>query len=133
MDRRVRTALFCKIALVALTLRAAPSLAADAKPASTPPSVDKASETFRSFLDDEWRWAMTQSPEWATQVGFPGQNRRWTDMSPSAIEQRDQHAREALRRLVAIPRAALGGGEQLDYDLFKRRLELEIEGQKFKG
>ena len=37
---------------------------------------------FRAFLDEDWKRAMVDQPEGATWLGFPGQNRRWTDNSP---------------------------------------------------
>ena len=40
--------------------------------------------------------------------------------------------RETLKRLQAIPRAQLSAADQLNYDLFKRDLDTEIEGHKFK-
>jgi hypothetical protein len=34
---------------------------------------------FRAFLDEDWKRAMVDQPETATWLGFPGQNRRWSD------------------------------------------------------
>ena len=44
-----------------------------------------AAEKFRGFLDADWRRWMTEYPEVATHVGFPGQDDRWTDDSPAGI------------------------------------------------
>src|SRR5947209_1605452 len=32
-----------------------------------------------------WEYTMTEYPEFATDVGYPGQNARWTDNSPAAV------------------------------------------------
>jgi hypothetical protein len=43
---------------------------------------------FRAFLDEDWKRWMQDYPEFATVVGFPGQNRRWTDDSAPGFEAR---------------------------------------------
>ncbi len=86
---------------------------------------------LRRLLDVRWRQQMTDSPESATYVGFPGQNARWTDLSPAAIERRKRGLQEPLRALQSIARARLAPADRLDYDLFRRALEQGIEGTQF--
>ncbi len=86
---------------------------------------------LRRLLDLRWRQAMTDSPETATYVGFPGQNDRWTDLSLPAIERRKQQLREPLGALTSIDRARLGPADRLNYDLFRRALEQALEGTRF--
>ncbi len=86
---------------------------------------------LRRLLDLRWRQVMTDSPETATYVGFPGQNDRWTDLSLPAIQRRKEQLREPLRVLTSIDRARLGPAERLDYDLFRRALEQALEGTRF--
>lgn len=86
---------------------------------------------LRAMLDAEWRYWITQYPELATQVGFPGQDDRWTDYSPAAIEAREAHLRESAQRLAAMDRTTLSAGEQLDYDLYRQLVETAIEGLAF--
>ena len=62
---------------------------------------------LRAQLDDDWKYWMSEYPELATSIGYPGQNRRWTDYSQTG----DRRARPAclktsLERLSAIDRAA---------------------------
>jgi uncharacterized protein (DUF885 family) len=83
------------------------------------------------LLDVRWRQQMTDSPETATYVGFPGQNGRWTDLSLAAIERRERELREPLRVLRSIERARLGPTDRLTYDLFRRAVEQQIEGARF--
>ena len=40
-----------------------------------------AADVLRAQLDKDWKYWMTQYPELATSVGYPGQNARWTDYS----------------------------------------------------
>ncbi|MGH7630170.1 MAG: DUF885 domain-containing protein [Gemmatimonadales bacterium] len=86
---------------------------------------------LRRLLEVRWRQLMTDSPETATFVGFPGQNARWTDLSLAAIERRKRQLREPLRALRSIDRARLAAAERLDYDLFRRALDRAIEGTRF--
>ena len=95
------------------------------------PQIDPRVSPLRALLDAEWRYWLTQYPELATQVGFPGQDDRWTDYSPPAIEAREAHLRESAQRLAAIDRTALAAAEQLDYDLYRQLVETAIEGLAF--
>ena len=83
---------------------------------------------FRAYLAEDWKRWMTEYPEWATAVGYPGQNRRWTDDSPEAIERRKQHLRGSLAQLKAFSREDLSTAEQLNYDLYRELLETAEEG-----
>ncbi len=75
---------------------------------------------------------MQEYPEWATSVGHPGNNDRWTDISLSAFARRYEHKKEALERLLKIDRSGLDKKEQLNYDLYLHDLKLDIEGERFK-
>src|SRR5437899_5109858 len=79
-----------------------------------------------------WEYLMTEFPEFATYVGYPGQNARWTDNSLQAIERRKRELEEPLAVVKAIRRERLSAPDRLNYDLFRRRLEREIEGNRFK-
>jgi len=95
------------------------------------PQANPRVSPLRVLLDAEWRYWMTQYPELATQVGFPGQDDRWTDYSPPAIEARETHLRESAQRLAAMDRTTLAAGEQLDYDLYRQLVETAIDGLAF--
>ena len=88
-------------------------------------------QRLRQFLTEDWKRWMTEYPEVATAVGYPGQNRRWTDYSPAAIEQRNQHPRQSLKALLQIDRSKLPPPEQLNYDLYKKLVENSIEGERY--
>ncbi len=86
-------------------------------------------QLLRQFLTDDWKRWMAEYPEVATGVGYPGQNGRWRDDSPAAIEHRNQHPRQSLEALLAIERSKLPPDEQLNYDLYRSLLESAVEGE----
>ncbi|HEY6066069.1 MAG TPA: DUF885 domain-containing protein, partial [Thermoanaerobaculia bacterium] len=90
-----------------------------------------ASKEVAKFFDDEWEYGLREYPERATYLGDPRYNDRLTDLSFDAIERRNRHDQEALARLKKIDRASLSDEDRLSFDLYQRRLELAIEGQKF--
>jgi uncharacterized protein (DUF885 family) len=72
---------------------------------------------LHAALDAAWRQIMTESPEWATQAGYPGQNRRWTDYSPAGFERRRRVFTEIQRGLGGIRRDQLNEADRLSYDV----------------
>jgi uncharacterized protein (DUF885 family) len=91
----------------------------------------KAAREFRAYLEKDWKRWMEQYPEAATSVGFPGQNRRWSDDSEAGIEARIRHLQESLAELRSISRDALPVEEQLNYDLYRELLETAAEGLQY--
>ena len=91
------------------------------------------SERLHKLFDINWEYRMIEYPEYATYVGYPGQNHRWTDNSLEAIERRKRELRDPLRVLETIDRSELSEVAQLNCDLFKRNIEIRIEGTRFKS
>jgi len=79
-----------------------------------------------------WEYLMTEYPEFATYVGYPGQNARWTDNSLEAIERRKRELQEPLSVVKAMRRDRLSPADRLNYDLFRRGLDEQIQGTRFK-
>ncbi len=94
-------------------------------------SPGTADKQLRQLFESDWRDLMRESPEWATWAGEPGQNGRWSDLSPAGIAKARQHAKDYLRKLKAIPRAQVSAAERLNYDLAVRDTEESIKGQAF--
>jgi uncharacterized protein (DUF885 family) len=88
-------------------------------------------EAFRAQLDDDWKFWMAQYPEIATAVGYPGQNARWTDYAPAAIERRDNYLKKSLMRAGSIDPGALPAADQLNYTLYKDLLQTAVDGLQF--
>jgi uncharacterized protein (DUF885 family) len=91
-----------------------PSLAADVR--------------LNAFLAAEWAHALARSPETASYQGDRSGDDRWDDVSLAAQSADLAHARDALRRLEWLDRAALGESARLNYDLFGRQLRETIRG-----
>jgi uncharacterized protein (DUF885 family) len=90
-------------------------------------------ERLHRLFDLQWQYTMEEYPEFATYVGWPGQNHRWTDLSLEAIERRNCELEVPARVLATIDRSALGSDDQLHHDLFGRGVEESLEGRRFKG
>ncbi len=104
-----------------------------AEPGMKPSVSQTSNETkrLRDFFAADWKYWMEQYPEFATSVGYPGQNRRWTDDSPEAIEARNEHLRQSVKTLDAIDRSKLPAAEKLNFDLYHKLLTNAIEGLHF--
>jgi uncharacterized protein (DUF885 family) len=100
--------------------------------AAEPPTAPGGeSERLRRLFEHAWEDKLSQTPEFATYIGFPGHNDRWSDFSPAGIESRHALAHEQLKEVQAIDRTRLTPAEQVHLDLFRRRLESQIEGFRF--
>lgn len=101
-------------------------------------SIISAAKTSKSEHDRLWKlfdeyWAnkMREYPEWATSVGFPGQNGRWTDMSLAAIERRKKELNAPISALKSFDRAKLSKEDQLNFDLFNYGLNMSLKESRF--
>jgi len=93
----------------------------------------KASDSARlqQLFDLCWKHGMEESPEFATFIGYSGFNDKLTDMSGSAIERRKKESLWIMEAVNSIARDKLSPPDQLNYDLFKDKTALEIEGAEF--
>ncbi|MFP5378248.1 MAG: DUF885 domain-containing protein [Vicinamibacteria bacterium] len=88
-------------------------------------------DTLRAQYAEDWAYWLSQYPETATALGYPGHDDRWTDYSPGAIDARAQYLRDSLARHRAVDIAALDPAARLDYDLYLRMLEAAVRGLDF--
>lgn len=86
---------------------------------------------LHQLFESDWAWQMRAYPELATFSGYPGQNDRWTDLSPAAMEARRRHPQEILDALHSIDRAQLSPQDQLNYDLFFWKAQRDTDGLAF--
>src|SRR4051794_1764231 len=93
----------------------------------------RSSDMLRAQLADDWKYWMTEYPETATAVGYPGQDARWTDYSSAAIDGRAAYLRASAARLSKIDRDRLGAADQLNYDLYRDLLLTAIQGLDFEN
>jgi uncharacterized protein (DUF885 family) len=108
-----------------ITFLALPAFAAD-------PKETEAGKALNAFFEAEWEYEMEQSPVRASFMGDRRWNDRWGDSSLEAIRKREAHTVDALARLKKFDRAKLSPAEQINYDLFKKDLETDIEAAKFR-
>lgn len=119
--------------LAALFILLSPMALAGQSTGATGNALNAEAQRFRAFLADDWKHWMQDYPEWATWIGFPGQNRRWTDHSPAGYEARVKHLHESLETLKRFRRELLPGNEQLNYDLYLKNLEASEQSLQYGG
>jgi uncharacterized protein (DUF885 family) len=88
---------------------------------------------LHQLFAQRWEYTMREYPEFATAVGYPGQNARWTDYSREAIARRKRELNDPANALRTIDRAKLSPTDQLNYDLFSRNLTDALEESRFPG
>ena len=91
------------------------------------------SERFKEIIGITYDYSMLSYPEFATYLGDPRGQDRWTDESEAAVLQRKQDDRAVLAALANINRDALTASEQINYDLLFDSQKRDIEGQQFPG
>jgi len=91
------------------------------------------SERFQEIVDITYDYTMLSFPEYATYLGDPRGQNRWTDNSEAATRQREEDDRTLLAALSNIDRDALSATEQVNYDLLYDIQKRSIEGHKFSG
>ncbi len=118
----------CKLAprlLVLISLAAFPARAADEDASSM-------SARLHKLFEEEWEYTLRENPTFASSLGDRRWNDRWPDVSLEAIEGRVEHSREVLQKLDAIEIEALSPGDQVNYRLFRRDYEEDVEGHPFR-
>jgi prolyl oligopeptidase len=91
-----------------------------------------AARDFDVLLDEVWEWQLRENPVLASTLGDRRYNDKWADMTIEAIERRHEEQRRFLDRLLAIDSSALEEAGRLNYDLFRRELQNDIDGNRFR-
>ncbi len=94
-------------------------------------SSDKNAAKLNRLYSLYWDNLMKTYPEWATYVGYPGQNHRWTDYSPEGLRQSAENARSTLKAIRQISKKGLNEEQTLSYDLFLSESERAVESLQF--
>ncbi len=89
------------------------------------------SERFSEIVDLTYEYTMLSFPEFATYLGDPRGQDRWSDQSEAMILQRQKDDKLLLKALDNIKREKLTSSEQVSYDLLYDRQKLDIEGHQF--
>ena len=96
-------------------------------------AVADATADFTALLDEHWEWSLVNSPIRASMMGDRRYNQDWGDGSIKAVDQKHVETRDFLRRIYSIDRKLLSEADQLNYELFRRQLQDEVDGHQFNG
>ncbi len=99
--------------------------------AAESPKQSAESVKLHTLFDAEWEHTMRTQPTWASHLGDRRYNDQWPDLSLAAIERENLRSSNTLKQIQSIDRTKLPTADQLNYDLFRWRLELELEGFRF--
>ncbi|HYA63944.1 MAG TPA: DUF885 domain-containing protein, partial [Candidatus Sulfotelmatobacter sp.] len=124
---------FSKLAASMLVYVIVPLIAMGQTTAASGGAQSEEVRKFRAFLADDWKRWMQEYPEMATWVGYPGQNRRWTDESSAGYEARVKHLHESLGAMKQLHRDLLPVSERLNYDLYLKKLQESEESLQYGG
>ena len=89
-------------------------------------------KALHALFDREWRYELQENPTRASQLGDRRWNDRWPDRSLAAIQRRHEHNVQVLKELSQIDRSKLSTADQLNYDLFKKDYETDIEEHQYR-
>ncbi len=87
---------------------------------------------LKIYFQDQWEQRLYNYPEFATYLGDHRYNDRLTDMNIETILKLHIQTKESYKEISAINRKLLSSEYQLYYDLYKDKLQKEIERQHFK-
>ncbi|HEY6545682.1 MAG TPA: DUF885 family protein, partial [Dokdonella sp.] len=106
----------------AFTLAAA-LLAASSIGAAAGDDVAARVAALDALLAEQWQHQLKESPEFATMVGDPRYNDRWSDLSLSHFAQQRKDTETFLARFKAIDTRGFAEQDRLNRDLMVRQLE----------
>ncbi|MBI3949003.1 MAG: DUF885 domain-containing protein [Acidobacteria bacterium] len=98
--------------------------------AQSPPD-DPAAQLHKLFKEG-WEYTLRENPTFASSLGDRRYNDRWPDVSLAAIERRHEHNKEVLQKLASINYNALSDADKLNYNLFRKNYETEVEGHQYR-
>ena len=101
-------------------------------PAATAgPQAQNTPSAFETVLSDYEAYRRQVSPEYAMRKGDDTRAGELRDVSPRAHITDINATRDFLVRIMAIDATQMNAADQLDYRLFRRQLEMALEGDKF--
>ena len=106
---------------------------ADARPTSSPASLDARRDALKKLIAEEWEFELRESPLTATFFGDYRYNDKLDDFSIAATLRQDKAEREFLARLEAIDTTGFPEQEQLNKALLARKLRQSIEDTALKN
>jgi uncharacterized protein (DUF885 family) len=125
----MRSFRFPLVSILALLASAVTFLPAAAQPVPTP--TPTAAERLHNLFDREWRWRLSESPEFATAVGEHENDDKLSDLAPETLERQVRDTQRFLAELATIDRQTLSSEDQTNYDIFATQLRQRVESHAF--
>jgi uncharacterized protein (DUF885 family) len=94
--------------------------------------LNEATKALHELFAAEWDYQLEQYPTWASRLGDRRWNDRWADESLEAIDRRNRHYVEVLIQLGSIKREELAPADRLNYDLFQKDYENEVQEHRYR-
>jgi uncharacterized protein (DUF885 family) len=94
--------------------------------------LNEATKALHELFAAEWDYQLEQYPTWASRLGDRRWNDRWGDESLEAIDRRNRHYVEVLTELGSIKREELSPADRLNYDLFQKDYENEVQEHRYR-
>ncbi len=120
-----RRILSCLLSLALLTVATA-----DAAPAAS--DLETRREALKQLLAEQWDYALSIQPEFASYLGDKRWNDQLSDLSPAVIDRRIARTREFLARFEAVDTTGFPEQEALNRTLMVRGLRENLEAAKFR-
>jgi uncharacterized protein (DUF885 family) len=108
-----------------------PDLAELARQIEHFPAEGNDSARLKRFFDLYWAARLREMPDLAIYVGDTSVEARLPDFSPEMLALTHRLSHLELAALSSIDRSHLTFAEQLNYDLARRKFEMEIDGERF--
>jgi uncharacterized protein (DUF885 family) len=90
-------------------------------------------EQLHALFDEEWNFRLAEEPVFATSTGNHQYDDRLPQVTKAAQIRRVEFWRNLLGRLEKIDRARLNHDDQINYDIFKLRLEDNLASFEYKA
>ncbi len=84
---------------------------------------EKETERLHHLFDLYWDWHLTEFPDEATFLGYPGHHGQWPDFSQEGIQRRQKFTAQFLEVLASIETKQLEKSDQVSYYTLKKILE----------
>ena len=88
-------------------------------------------EDFHKLMDDYWATQLKESPLLASRAGVHDYDAQLDEVGVAALDRQAREAADFLKRLNAIPAAALTPADQTNDAILRRSLESAVEANRF--
>lgn len=86
---------------------------------------------LRRLIEGSWDYWMREYPEWATYVGYPDQNDRWSEYTLEARTRRNKILDCQIHFTKQIAAAQLSPKDKLNLELFRQKLDFQKQFSQF--